>query len=353
VGIGILILALASFVVRAGDSRLRLTLGLATVAGFLVSLEPTLAVGALSLPMPSQVIHAVVPFWRLRPRGDRRCAVCLACAVGLALDRLARYRRPNGLVLAVALLALALTSSKGRRNPPGDLGRRNALAEALSRKTGIVAEYPLWGFDNYQLGPYLFRQLRHGRPLFNGWMEGTLAGDLSFAASSPTAPEARDALTLAGVREIAVHPQAETPRDPAFRLEARFDDGTSLYEVAPSRQPAVGALRNAYGAERGPDGEPFWWLMPNADLVVAGRSGATVHVTFDAVSPGVPRNVSFGRTTRAVNTAQTRIGFCIHLPAEEAVLRVSTPPPPQRLAAGDPRVAGIGITHLPARAGCP
>ena len=128
------------------------------------------------------------------------------------------------------------------------------------RSEALSPSIPLFGFDNYELGRYLLRQLRHGRPLLNGSIEGTVAADLASAASTLEAPEAPEALALAGVRTAVVHPDSPAPRRSRFRLEQRLGDGTSIYSVSPIENAAIVSVRGAYDAEPGPDGSPFQWL---------------------------------------------------------------------------------------------
>jgi hypothetical protein len=354
IGLGILALAVAGLVVGRRSGYLRVVLGLSAAAGFLASLQPSVALLGLQIPMPSRLINALVPYWRVYGRVEIVAALCLACLAGLALDRLSGYRGRLGVVLAVAALTMALADVVERPlQPAADLGRPDPLASQLAHGSGPLAEYPLWGFDNYRLGPYLFRQLRHGRPLLNGSVKDTVAGDLADAANTLTTPSARAALTLAGVREVVVHPEAEQPQGPGFRLEGTFPDGTALYAVSWSRRPAVASLRGAYDAEPGPDGTPFRWLEPSATVRVVARGFQRIEVTFDAVSPGVGRAASIGGVDRSVSTAPTRIRLCVHTSARGTTsLPVETVPPPQRLAASDPRVSGLGVYHLAARVGC-
>jgi hypothetical protein len=354
IGLGILALAVAGLVVGRRSGYLRVVLGLSAAAGFLASLQPRVALLGLQIPMPSRLIHALVPYWRVFGRVEIVVALCLACLAGLALDRLSGYRGRLGAVLAVGVVTIALADVVERPpQPAADLGRPDPLASRLAHGSGALAEYPLWGFDNYRLGPYLFRQLRHGRPLLNGSVDGTVASDLADAANPLTTPSARAALTLAGVRDVVVHPEAEQPHGPGFRLEGRFPDRTALYAVSWSQRPTVASLRGAYDAEPGPDGTPFRWLEPGATLRVVARGSQRIEVTFDAVSPAVGRVASIGGADRSVSTAPTRIKLCVHTSARgTASLPVETVPPPQRLAASDPRVSGLGVYHLAARVGC-
>jgi hypothetical protein len=155
---------------------------------------------------------------------------------GLAVDRLARSRAVWGSAAAVLISAVAIADVIGDPPPPaGDLGSPDPVATWLASGRGAVAEYPLYGFDNYLLGGYLFRQLRDGRPLLNGSIEGTFSAELASAASSLAEPGAKAALQRAGVRAIVIHPPAEMPAGAGFVLVRRFQDGSAGYVLEPAR----------------------------------------------------------------------------------------------------------------------
>jgi hypothetical protein len=252
------------------------------------------------------------------------------------------------------LAALAIADVVERLpQPAGDLGTVDPVADELRRDRGAVAEYPLFGFDNYELGRYLLRQLRHGRPLLNGSIEGTVAADLAAAASTLEAPEAPEALTLAGVRTAVVHADSPAPRRGRFRLEQRLGDGTSIYSVSPIENAAIVSVRGGYDAEAGPDGSQFRWLGPEAKLAIVADRTRRVTVRFDAVSPELPRTARFGTAMREISTAPTAVALCVRADRKGTTLPISTTPAPRHLPGGDPRVAGIGVYHLRAEPGCP
>jgi hypothetical protein len=245
------------------------------LAGVALSLRGDLAVAGVDLPMPSELVHAVVPYWRVFGRVAIVASLGIAVLAALTIDRLAQKRRV-GLALALGLAVIA-TADLVRRPPSAaaDLGRADPVAVELGKRGGAVAEYPLFGFDNHMIGPYLFRQLRHGRPLLNGAIPGTKSADLSTAAGDLRGPQARAALALGGVRELIVNSGTPKPIDPGFALAGRFGD-RAVYGVG--RQPgevAVAALRGAYPPEPGPDGSNYNWLGSSAQLAV-GRNRAGV-----------------------------------------------------------------------------
>jgi len=347
-------LALAGLVWGRASQMARRVLGLVASAGILISLRPELSLLGLDVPMPSKLIHSVIPYWRVFGRVSIVVALAGALLAAIALDRLATDRRPF-LRLAAIGLAVVAVADLIEHPPPAaaDRGQPDPVAEVLAKGRGAVAEYPLFGFDNDQLGVYLFRQLRHRKRLLNGSVTGTLAADLAGAAAAANAQEAREALTLAGVRDIAVHPGSPSPEGRGFRLVTRTPDGTRVFRVSPSAAPTVATVRGGYTSEPGPDGTPFQWLPAGAVIrVVADRSGPAT-LRFTAVSVGVPRATRFGATKRRVSTVPIPIDLCVAVGGDRvATVPITTDPAPAQLPGGDARVAGIGVYHLRADPGC-
>ncbi len=349
-----LTLALAGLVAARLSGIRRLTLGLTGLMGMLFSLRPELSVIGVDVSMPSKVVHSIIPYWRVFGRVAVVMALSGSILAGAFIDRLAAGRRwlPRLAAVAIAVIALAEIAQRPPR-PAGDLGRPDRLADILRDSQGGVAEYPLFGFDNYQLGPYLIRQLRHGRPLLNGSIEGTTAADLAWAAKTANAPEAQEALTLAGVLTAVVHPGSPQPNATGFRRSTRLPDGTSVYAVAGVTNAVVASLRGAYAEETGPDGSPFQWLAPRAAVRVIAEGHGAATLTFDAVSPEIPRTVRFGTSRRAISTAPTPVRLCVRFADDRtATIPIRTEPAPRNLPGGDTRVSGIGIYHLRAEPGC-
>ncbi len=222
-----------------------LILGLSAAAGFLVSLDPTASVGGLGLPMPAGLIHEVVPTGACSAarRSSSRCAS--RASPGSRSDRLSKCRPRRG--PAAGGRPLRARDRRHRQEAPGSgrrpraarPGRGPALAERREPLRNTALE-----FDNYRLGPYLFRQLRHGRPLLNGSVEDTVSADLSWRPQALRAPSARAALTLARVREVVVHRTRSSLGGRRFGFDAPYPDGMRLYVgLDPTPQPAVARLR--------------------------------------------------------------------------------------------------------------
>jgi hypothetical protein len=351
VGVAGLALAVGGLIVGRSRSPLVYSAALVGLSGFAFSLRPELSVLGLEVSMPSKLVHSIIPYWRVFGRVEIVASLAVAMLTALLIDRLISMQAAVRMV-AVGLALLAVVDVLERPPAPAtDLGQADSTAEALSLGKGPIAEYPLFGFDNYQLGPYLLRQLRHGRPLLNGSISGTLAADLASAASTLQAPEAREALSIAGVRAAVVHPGSPIPED--ARVLTRLPDGTSIFKVPRDPTAAIATVRGGYEPEKGPDGTPFQWLGARASLRTVAAPGQPVTVQLVALSPGVPRMVRLGSVTRTVSTAATPIKLCVEPGSKgSTTIRISTVPAPQPLSGADQRVAGIGIYRLHADLGC-
>jgi hypothetical protein len=355
--VGLVAAGLAFAGVAFGSASVSTRIALAVVAatGFAVSLRP----GVLGdgIPVPAEAIYAAVPYWRVYGRVEIVLSLAIACLAGLLVDRLTAKRARLGLALAgVVAVAAVIDLAKQPPSPAGDLDRPDPIAAWLSGSGGAVAEYPLFGFGNDLVGPYLFRQLTHRRPLLNGSIPRTRGGDLGSAAGDLRSRGLLAPLSLGEVERFVVHPGGGRPNIAGVRSAARFADGTVGYAVNPVEHSVVALFRDAYAREAGPDGSPFQWLTDDSSLRVVSREKSDrFEVRFDTVSYGVPRKVVFGGGSRhVVGTAPTEVRLCVRAgPSGEATLPVTTAPKAQRLPGGDGRAVSIGVFHLSVRRDCP
>jgi len=347
-GLAGIALAVAGLVWGRGGRALRGALGVLTIAGAWLALSPAApVVGALA---PAEWIHSVFPYWRVYGRAAIAAALGVACLAGLAIARLAE--RPSAAARAAAAVLAAVALADVLRAPPpaaADLGRRDPVAAWLGEARGAVAEYPLRGFADYRFGPYLLRQVRHGRPLLNGGIAGTRAADLGEAAVGDGGRQAAAALRLAGADRAAV--DAGTPVPPG--LPATPLPGGARGLRVPPGPAAVALPRGGYPAEPGPDGTTFRWLGADGALRVIASCPGPVTVRLTAVSAGLPRRVRVGGRTFTVGTTPTSLAVPVDVPPGGARdLPLATAPAPAPLPGGDPRVAGIGVYGLSAAARC-
>lgn len=331
-----------------GGRTLRVALVSVTLAGAWMSLSPDAPViGALA---PGAAIHEVLPYWRVYGRAEIIAVLGIAALAGLFVARLAeREGRVGG--LAAALLAGAVAADVVREPPPPavDAGVPDAAVAWLAGARGAVAEFPLYGFQDYRLGPVLLRQMRHDRPLLNGGMAGTRSAQLTGAAMEGGGAQAVAALRVAGVDRVVVHPGAAAPGLPP----GRDVGGGVVGVVIPPGAAAVARIESVYPEEPRPDGAPFTWLGPGSSLRALSSCPGTVTVRFTAISHTVPRIVAIGATRVRVGTVPTPVRITILPgPAPAPELPVAMDPPPGPLPGGDPRIAGIGVSGISAAVRC-
>jgi hypothetical protein len=354
VGIAGVALAVLGLAIGRVSRLVKVVCASVAFAGLAASLRPELSLAGLEIPMPSKVIHALVPYWRVFGRNEIVVSLGVACLAGIFVDRVASSPRRFASIAALGIAFVALLDIARAPPPPAaDAGRDDPIAAWLAKGEGVVAEYPLFGFEHYEFGRYLFRQLAHGRPLFNGSIDGTLSADLASVAST-SGPQLHPALALAGVRHVVAHERADLTGQPGLELERVFPDGSVGYAVRPAPAPAVVLIHGAYGVEPAADGSPFRWLGPDAELQVIADPDRSVAVTFDAVSYRIARRVGFGAAgSREILPSVTPVRLCVDVgTGRTTMLPISPTPPAEQLPGGDPRVASIGVLHVSARAGC-
>jgi hypothetical protein len=351
---GVLATLLAAFalLLPSVPRVVRLGVAMVAVAGLLLSLKANTTVAGIDLPMPSELVQTLVPYWRVFGRLAIVVSLGIAILAAFTIDYIAERSR-IGFALA-CVLAVVASADLMRRPPPAaaDLGVPDPIAAVLSDAEGSVAEYPLFGFDNHMIGPYLFRQLRHGRPILNGAIPGTTSADLS-AAAGDLGPQARAALVLAGVRHFVANPGSPRPLRREFSLVSS-EDGRAVYRVQETPPGvAVAAVRGGYPPERGPDGSSFVWLGARPKLSVVADAAGPVQVTLNAVSHTVTRSVRIASQRFTITAAPTTVIICIRAePDGTMVVPIESTPPAARLPGGDSRVASIGVFRLTARPLC-
>ena len=319
------------------------------VAGLVVSLRPELSFLGVEIPMPSKAIHSVVPYLCVFGRTAVLAALAGGFLAGILVDRLRASGRAPVRLLALGVALIASVDIVQRPpSPAADLGRPDPIATALRGADGAVAEYPLFGFDNFALGPYLLRQIRHGRPLLNGSVVGTQSADLAMAAE------------LSGTRgprglDICRRPQHRRPRRLAASPRTRVFPTTaperklSLLGI-PHSPSGRRSTRRCLRSEPGPDGSPFGWLAPTTSVRAVADGAGPVRIRMDAVSFGVPRIVRLGPERHEVGTSPTTVVLCVRTGSDgRAAIPISTTPPARLLPGGDARTVRTGVFHLSAQ----
>lgn len=352
------------------------SLGAVALVGFVLSLPPWITVAGRRVPMPSRVIGAVAPLWRVFARFfiPISAAIVILAACGLAVW-LARSRRPS--VVLAALVPLLVFDSLSY----ADLGRwsyddrRDKAYEWLADAPAgtVVAEYPLIEdiFHAHHQWYQTF-QPSHGKPLLNGARWGSEFGRLTAGLTGLADPQTLPALRRLGVDLVLVHhdlhvaqlPVAERPSGitPAFE-----GDDVVVHEIAPGPVGSavlgvddVGWFRNendAWTSRR--------WLSGDGEMRVFRLDGSSGEVCagFRAASFAVPRTLRIEQDGRVLFDGE--IGFeraeVSFVAQTGARILVSATPGPDRVnqfltGSEDDREVSIEVSSLRATAGrrpCP
>jgi len=198
-----LLLALTRRAPRPGRDNVLIVGWLGFVA-LVWSGPPTAQLGAVALPLPSDLVSELTTTWRIYGRFGIvvSFAVCLLAAYGLA--GLVRDRRSGvrAFLLAVAALLVFLDF----REPRLEVTRivePGIYAALEDRPPGAVAEYPLVP-AGYSVHEQIFNQDYRGRQVVNGYREGTSAEARALMLARLDDPETPARLRSLGVGYVVL-----------------------------------------------------------------------------------------------------------------------------------------------------
>lgn len=328
---------------------------LAAAGGVLLALPPDVKVMNVRVPLPSRAAFEMLSIWRVVGRAMvlplLALAVLLGAAVSALHDASARGRVAWTLLVLVSLVAWS-GGAIDVGSPSFPVDGDPELTLLLAATPGRVAEYPLFGFDN-AIGPYLVRQTRHGRPLLNGGIPGTVSAELAGLAAQPLDPQASTALVVAGVTRIVAHDGAAVP---AGAVEVGRTPSAVVYDVPPVVDPAVVFTREVISTEATSDGAGIRWLGPNARLDVVSTDPGLYAVRITVVSYETTREVRFAGSAVRVSPFPVDATVCVRtepggdgVALGQAVIEVDRPLVAPGLEA---RGVGIGIVQAQADSTC-
>jgi hypothetical protein len=279
--------------------RLWVTLGGALiVAGLVVSLRSPFPLGLVDVPLASEAVFAVAPYWRVY---SRFVVLVIVGLILLGVFTLARAQGSDRKVLAVGLPALAIALSAAeltvdlptfRVGDPPRVYRDPAL-----RGESVIADYPLDAPGSMRTSEALFRQRHHGAPLLNGGPPGTDPDAFMESVLSLDQRGTVERLAYAGIGLVIVNgrqpaaSQALTPiagdaRSRAYRVTAEAAAGVAVFRS--------GVLRG----ERGPRGRVWRWsTSPVVRMEIWARSAGNVDITLRVGSWQMARRMTIRTTT--------------------------------------------------------
>jgi hypothetical protein len=373
---------------NAEDHWLALFALTVVVLAAFTSLKPTMQVGPVSIPTPSDAIGRVVSFWRVYARVGIDVGLGLIVLSAFAYEWLLRRRR--GLVY-VAALACVLVVELTVRLPVPTWSTSTVLPHIrwLSEHPGgIVANYPLpIERPTLDLGAreYWYQTL-DGHPLFAQWggnHGGTREDAIRIVASDLSDPNVAGVLAAERVRYVVVHDDvyraegASPPKlDSSYRLVARTSDDVRIYTVSAKavnladylldQSQRIAAARAypapdaGYGGGFNPpeafsDGRQWRWMTQNGDVDVKSVTPGRYLLVLDAFSNAAPRTLTLidaqGHRlgVQSVSTARQTLTFGPFQLNGPTTLNLVATPGPVQLSQTDTRQASVFVSPFELR----
>jgi hypothetical protein len=184
-------------------------LGAVAAVALVMSAPPTVQVGPLEVPGPSNLIFAVIKFWRVYARMFVLAHAALVVLAALSLALMLRRRSLRTGIAATAVLTAVVAFEFLPIPPPGtwDYGSAPEVYYYLAEQPGrIVAEYPLLPTETEPDHRYLTYQPVHGKRLVNVRNDATRADAMARSLRGLADPNTIPALRAYGVDYVVVHP---------------------------------------------------------------------------------------------------------------------------------------------------
>ncbi len=357
--VGWLTIALAAFwiiVCLRSWSRIRerdriATSGLvaALIAALLFAAPSPYVIAGHKIPLPSRLMFAIVPAFRVLSRWDFMLMALLIPLAALGLQvvwrTLARRRvafaaGAIGLAMVVSFLELAIHPAQPRFRSVPVPPEYEAVRQTPN---GILADYPLGYSDVFRLW-----QRIHGHPLLNGAPANTPADAARVMLLDPTQPGTAQALALLGVTAIGIHPGAHVdaevlPGNPTraegYRLVGRFPDGASVWDVVAPPAPAFITIAGFAKPMREANGLVVYPFIDSGGvgaMEIDAKTPSLVRLVFGARPPhGTKRVLRIDDTSHedAITLrGWTPISVLVQVPSGQSQLLFKTDPAPTSLA---------------------
>lgn len=326
-----------------------------TVVVVVSSAPPEGTILGVNVPFPAHFVSMVTSTWRAYSRFVIvvMLGVALLASVGIAwlIGGRSRVVRLGLFALVAAVVVVDLWGRlDGRTNRVADL----QIYRDLKREPyGIVAEYPLVpaGYSTYN---ELFFQDAHGKPILNGYLEGTReearAASLSKLSDSSTAPR----LAALGVRYVLLRTEPPSYGQPgAGRPTSQFrrlagDPYATLYAVVPRRSQVAVTLTDGFSPPEIGAGGSFQWLVAHSGTIeLAGRCGTcagTLRIRVGSFRrPRIVELLDHGRVVLRHRVAGPE-RFAVPLTFSRLTdLELRATPGPEPVGASDPRQLAIQV----------
>ena len=328
-----------------------------TVA-LLWSAPPKVAAFGHLIPFPSLLTFEISPTWRVYSRLVMVVMLAVVVLGSIGLHRLLKGR-PYAVraLLFVAIAAVVVIDLRAVPLAPTKLGERPSLERLSQLPEGIVANYPIEpaGFGDYSAE---FNQGLHGKPIINGYEEGSLAEKRALEFDelddpTDTGEARRTGGALGVVRPCADRGRRTGPGPPRARPADRHGRWPSCGlrghgEAAAARYHRPGLRRRSRWL---PAASGIAGSSDEGQVELLGPCSAckgTLKV--DAESFQRPRTVSLARKDGSLVSARrvpagkrVRVSFPVEFRHRETLL-VRTEPGPLPATPPDPRSFSVSFT---------
>jgi hypothetical protein len=219
----------------------------AAAAAFLLSLKPTVTVGSVKIPLPSELLRIFTPWFRWYNRLAivvSLCLIVIACFGFKWLMSLIRKRAWR--VVVVALLVIA-ASLEMMMVPPArnfDFANTPAVFKGVGKldKGAALAFYPMMESGYFQTSRLLFYQTGFQKPMLNGGLPNSDGEAMRRTVYNPYNPDAPGILKRLGITNMVFftgqvegaggQPQDPSLLPPAFHQVARYYGTKDAFEKA-------------------------------------------------------------------------------------------------------------------------
>lgn len=273
-----------------GSSVIPLLAWMAFVAS-VFSMPPVISRFGPKILMPSRFVYMALPMFRVYARFGVVVLLMVAALAGLGLARILdnlASRKKIYSYLSVALIIL-LIGLEFTNVPPfrvTGISKAPPVYRWLAEQPGdfIIAEYPLWRFDQGEHNEYLFYQRIHGKRLFNGADAGTRADQIRQEIEDISRPEAPGTLSYLKVKYVIVHygsyPKAGRPRVNNSGLKPIKQIGDTVVYLVTARPIPILALpdTNFSFKELWADGKVWRWTGNDARLIILNNTGKKAYI---------------------------------------------------------------------------
>jgi hypothetical protein len=179
----------------------------AGLAAFLLSLKPSISVGSVKIPLPSELLRIFVPWFRWYNRLSIVVSLCLIVIACFGLKWLFSKVRGRGLRIAGIALLVCLATIEMTLVPPSrsfSFENTPAVFKSVSKlgPDSALVFYPLMEAGYFQTSRLLFYQTGFQKPMLNGGRPNTDGEAMRRTVYNPYNPDTPPILKRLGITNM-------------------------------------------------------------------------------------------------------------------------------------------------------